>query len=326
MAQRRIVLLALIVATVLMACAAALLAVPKEAQATFPGKNGKIAYVSDQVIYTVKPNGEGKTKVTEGIDPSYSPDGKKIAYAASDGTDYEIYAINAQGGCKSQLTNNDTDDTDPAYSPNGEKIAYLRYDGTDNEIYTINVRTGDRAQLTNNKETEEEPSYSPDGKSIAYMSYAGHDNEIYTINASGENKTQLTNNDKDDFDPNYSPDGKRIVYWAYDGSPTRGYQDGEIYTMNAFDGGGKLKLTHNNGKDDVYPSYSPDGKSIVYKGLKSLQYNDGGGAIYTISAGGGEKFRVTDTTERCGRGCYIYSFGELSWGASVVASPPNSGP
>jgi Tol biopolymer transport system component len=99
------------------------------------------------------------------------------------------------------------------------------------------VRTGDRAQLTNNKETEEEPSYSPDGKSIAYMSYAGHDNEIYTINASGEDKTQLTNNDKDDFDPNYSPDEKRIVYWAYDGSPTRGYPDGEIYTMNAFDGG-----------------------------------------------------------------------------------------
>jgi hypothetical protein len=57
----------------------------KPAEATFPGKNGRIAYEggTDGVIYTIRPGGRGKIKVTEGSDPSFSPDGKKIAYAAN---------------------------------------------------------------------------------------------------------------------------------------------------------------------------------------------------------------------------------------------------
>jgi hypothetical protein len=48
----------------------------KPAEATFPGKNGKIAY---------ERNGGGKTEVTQGGEPSFSPDGKRIAYSSWDG-------------------------------------------------------------------------------------------------------------------------------------------------------------------------------------------------------------------------------------------------
>jgi hypothetical protein len=57
---------ALIVAGVLLACAAALLALSEKAEATFPGKNGKIAYVGGGVIYTNNPGGGGTAKVTNG--------------------------------------------------------------------------------------------------------------------------------------------------------------------------------------------------------------------------------------------------------------------
>ncbi len=81
--------LASLVAAVLLACAAALLAVSKEAEATFPGKNGRIAYSAfgertDDAIYTIDPAG-AKTKVTRVYQPSYSPDGKRIAYSVSGG-------------------------------------------------------------------------------------------------------------------------------------------------------------------------------------------------------------------------------------------------
>src|SRR5215208_2040429 len=85
--RRMLYLPALIVALVLMACAVALLAVSREGEATFPGKNGRIAYASDDPrepyfgpIYTITPGGGGKSKVTNGLAPSYSPDGKRIAY------------------------------------------------------------------------------------------------------------------------------------------------------------------------------------------------------------------------------------------------------
>ena len=77
----------MIVAAVLVACAVALLAVSQKAEATFPGKNGRIAYSDfdldggvDETIYTIKPGGGAKTKLTRGYQPSFSPDGKRFAY------------------------------------------------------------------------------------------------------------------------------------------------------------------------------------------------------------------------------------------------------
>ncbi|MDQ3704213.1 MAG: hypothetical protein M3437_03140, partial [Chloroflexota bacterium] len=60
----------------------------RPAGATFPGPNGKIAYTGTGLnsgIYTINPGGGGKTKVAVGETPSYSPDGKRIAYSAYDG-------------------------------------------------------------------------------------------------------------------------------------------------------------------------------------------------------------------------------------------------
>jgi len=107
------------------------------AEAAFPGQNGKIAYSGsdgeDSEIYTIDPGGGEKFKVTNNTtrdyDPSYSPDGQKIAYAGRDAltpnADYEIYTINASGGGRSllglplnkpvRLTNNTTHDRDPSW-------------------------------------------------------------------------------------------------------------------------------------------------------------------------------------------------------------------
>jgi Tol biopolymer transport system component len=116
--RRMLYLPALIVAAVLMACAVVVLVVSEKAEATFPGKNGRIAYAGwnrgeDFEIYTINPDGSGKRQLThnntDDLDPSYSPDGKKIVYSGQDGPkgDLEIYTINARGGGKSRVTNDD---------------------------------------------------------------------------------------------------------------------------------------------------------------------------------------------------------------------------
>jgi hypothetical protein len=79
--RRMLYLPALIVAAMLMACAAVVLVASEKAEATFPGKTGKIAYSvfderTDDAIYTIGPDGGGKTKLTEGYQPSYSPTAK----------------------------------------------------------------------------------------------------------------------------------------------------------------------------------------------------------------------------------------------------------
>ena len=39
----------------------------------------------------------------------------KIAYQGNDGQDYEIYTINSGGGSRAQLTNNNADDQEPSW-------------------------------------------------------------------------------------------------------------------------------------------------------------------------------------------------------------------
>ena len=108
LSRRMLYLPVMIAAAVVVACAAAVLALSENAEATFPGKNGRIAYASydrpfpkgDSEIYTINPDGSGKTQLThnntDDLDPAYSSDGKKIVYAGQDGPkgDLEIYTIN----------------------------------------------------------------------------------------------------------------------------------------------------------------------------------------------------------------------------------------
>jgi hypothetical protein len=140
------------------------------AEATFPGKNGK------------------------------------IAYSGFDGNDFEIYTISPGGGGKSRVTNNDKDDGLPSYSPNGKKIAYAGYDGNDDEIYTINAKGGGgRVQLTHNTTADYDPDYSPNGKKIAYQGQEGPDAdfEIYTINSGGGGRFNVTDNGTEDYEASW---------------------------------------------------------------------------------------------------------------------------
>jgi Tol biopolymer transport system component len=97
------------------------------AEAIFPGKNGKIAYVTltaprGEEIYTINPDGSGKfrvtnTKNTDEERPGYSPDGKKIAYVrgGNQKSDSGIYTNNAGGGGRVQVTHDRTDDFWPSW-------------------------------------------------------------------------------------------------------------------------------------------------------------------------------------------------------------------
>jgi dipeptidyl aminopeptidase/acylaminoacyl peptidase len=120
---RMLYLPALIMAGVLLACAAALLALSEKAEANFPGKNGR------------------------------------IAYSGHDGNDYEIYTINPNGGTPLRLTNNDRDDEYPSYSPNGKRIVYEAWDGHDAEIYTIKVGGGSNTLVTDPAYSAIKPSW-----------------------------------------------------------------------------------------------------------------------------------------------------------------------
>ena len=100
-------------------------------EAAFPGLNGQIAFTSDRhdapardVYYRIcvmNADGSEQTGLTSsrGDDswPTWSPDGKRIAFASDRDGNWEIFVMEADGSGESNLTNNRHDDMQPSWTP-----------------------------------------------------------------------------------------------------------------------------------------------------------------------------------------------------------------
>src|SRR6266700_7275965 len=104
--------------------------------------------------------------------PTWSPDGKSIAFILNMSGRNNLWLVPAEGGWPVQLTVSDQRQTAPAWSPDGKWIAYQSdYDGDEQwDIFLVSPKTGKVVNLTNTREiAEESPTWSPDVRYLAYM-------------------------------------------------------------------------------------------------------------------------------------------------------------
>ena len=182
------------------------------------------------------------------------------------------------------------------------QITFASSKGGSMEIYVMDADGNNQRRLTNNRDRDLNPSWSPDGKRIAFVSNRdGHfpgnisTNEIYVMDADGGNPQNLTNNPRSDNFPSWSPDGKRIVFSARRNGHFRGdfAITSEIYVMDA-DGKNQRRLT-NNRQNDWHPSWSPDGKRIVFSSDRKGNWKNF--EIYVMDADGKNPQRLTNNPQ-----------------------------
>jgi hypothetical protein len=197
-------------------------------------------------------NGSNQVTLTDGTatayDPSWSPNGTKIAYTRSGGNGINVYVINANGSNPVNLTNTG-DSFDPTWSPDGGKIAFTNKIKGNPQVYVMNANGSNPTRLTNDSGGAGQAAWSPDGTKIAYSRDLGdiYSGDIYVMSAYGTNRTRLTNLGTDGH-PAWSPDGTKIVF-------NRVVEPNhlEIFVMDA-NGSNQTQIT-NNSVSDAQPEW-----------------------------------------------------------------------
>ena len=147
-------------------------------------------------IYLMRRDGKETRRLTEErsieVSPSWSPDGKQLAFASDRSGSQQIYILETDTGFVRRLTYRGNYNATPAWSPTGEWIAYAARTQNTLDLYLIDPVSGYTVPLVVHERTDEGPSWSPDGRKIAFSSDRRGRREVYTIDIDGRNLRRLT--------------------------------------------------------------------------------------------------------------------------------------
>ena len=138
-----------------------------------------------------------------------SPDGTKVAIAASFQGNPELYVLS--GGRYTRLTNTKTaSEGQPTWSPDGTKIAYVSDETRHPQIYVIDVATKEKRRVTAKGTQNVDPDWGKDGR-IAYITRRGGAYVAVMSPAEGDASAQLVTSPGSWEHPAWARDGRHVV-------------------------------------------------------------------------------------------------------------------
>ena len=254
-------------------------------------------------------------------DPAFSPDGKYLYYT-DDVTPGRIWQYGKNS--TTELFNIMRHDLESGESisyiggaggaivatpsPDGEYMAYLKREDTKTVLYLKNLKSGIDRRLSTEMERDHQETFgsegnfayfdwTPDGQHIIYWT-AGKFHKLHVesldvtvipMHVKTEKQVQQAVRFAVDVAPDafdvkmirwasMSPTGDSVVYQAL----------GKLYRRDVKSGRVK-RLTRQNDHDEFYPSFSRDGKSVVYSTWSDTDL----GAVKVVSINGGQGATIT---------------------------------
>jgi Tol biopolymer transport system component len=199
----------------------------------------------DGEIYLIGADGSRLVRLTErpgtDTDPTWAPDGTRLAYFRSGAGAAGIWLMRADGTGKRLLPGTEDARGHPAWSPDGRRIAYETAAG----IVAIDAEGTNRRALTTptGPRGDMAPEWSPDGRTIVFQRADPSDLDVFVVGVDGGRAQNLTEDSQsEDADPTWSPDGR--ILFASSRSPlvSGSFTGSLLWTMNP-DGTGVAALT-----------------------------------------------------------------------------------
>lgn len=242
----------------------------------------------------------------------WHPDNERLFYSQSVDGAFQVFAVSADGGEPTKLTNAESDNVAIDVSADGSNIL-IASAREESDLWDANTATSEENIVASGIDSQLWADASPDRQTIAFQSVKNLSQGNNLLNGSILVKNSGTNAQplmiaENAFLPKWSPDGQQLAFMRFEGSKP------QTWIVNA-DGGQEKKLTDGeipaigysvspyNRIQTTNFSWSPDGKTIAY-----LLNREGISNIRQVSTDGSADVQITNNNdEKLLLNCPIWS-------------------
>jgi TolB protein len=218
-----------------------------------PAPDGKrIAFLRDnpEGLYLMNADGSNQRRLTDkafrDFLPTWSPDGKRIAYTLLEEGRFSISCYDLASRKDVRVVRGASS---PAWSPDGSRLLFVRFQKKTVTLGLISPDGSNEVWLTKGPAEAWEPAWSPDGGRVAYFRPRNGKTELRVVTADGKTEKVLAAVDGrwSSSAPSWSPDGKWLTFAAGEGEKQ------VVYVVD--DQGGSVRKLATGGA--CYPVWRP---------------------------------------------------------------------
>ncbi len=219
---------------------------------------------------------------TMNLTPSWSPDGRSIAYTSYRTGVQDILISNIFAGTMESPTKGVGQNWLPVFSPDGTRIAFVSTRDGNSELYVMNRDGSNIMRLTNNPAIDSTPTWSPTGTQIAFTSDRRGLNQpqIFVVNADGTGLRQISFESYADR-PTWSPAPYNEIAFAARTGP------GFDIKILGIASGETRQITFGEGSNES-PAWSPNGRHLAFMSTRA-----GRSQVFTVDRDGRNLRQVT---------------------------------